>query len=105
MTTFENGGKRVVVAEAFEQICPSAELEVAKIYAEGELRYGAYNWAKGSPQHNIIRHMKRHLNLWLSGDRSEAHLAKVLWGVMSLIHYETKCKCHIESIRREEVTR
>lgn len=93
-TVFEGGAKREVVSEACEMICPTALFQVAAIYSEGELRYGRWNWAHGMPTWTIFRHLFRHLLLWKRGDRTESHLAKVLWGVCTLIHYESECECH-----------
>lgn len=55
---------------------------LGKIFVEG-LRYGKDNWKKGvndpEYQEERLEHAMRHLFLWKEGDRSEDHLAKVMW--------------------------
>lgn len=47
--------------------------------------------------------MKRHLNLWLSGNREEDHLAKVVWGIGELMHDETDGTCqHFNMLLKSE---
>lgn len=57
-------------------------LELGKIFIEG-LRYGKNNWKKGvndkEYQEERLEHAMLHLIKWKEGDRSEAHLAKVMW--------------------------
>lgn len=57
-------------------------LELGKIFVEG-LRYGRDNWKKGvydkTYQEERLEHAMLHLLKWKEGDRSEQHLAKVMW--------------------------
>jgi len=57
-------------------------LELGKIFIEG-LRYGRDNWKKGvndkEYQEERLEHAMLHLLKWKEGDRSEQHLAKVMW--------------------------
>lgn len=55
---------------------------LGQIFREG-LRYGKDNWKKGvndkEYQEERLEHALNHLFLWKEGDRSEDHLAKVMW--------------------------
>lgn len=57
-------------------------MALGEIFIEG-LRYGKNNWRKGvndpEYQEERLEHALRHLMLWKEGDRSENHLAKVMW--------------------------
>lgn len=71
------------VSPGIDQI-PFESLEaLGEIFAEGEEKYGRDNWKKGIGdrpyQEERARHALRHLYLWVNGDRSEPHLAKVMW--------------------------
>ena len=41
------------------------------------------------PVHDLLNHALRHVYLYLSGDRSEAHLPHAAWGLLAAIHSET----------------
>lgn len=57
-------------------------LRLGKIFVEG-LRYGKDNWKKGvhdkEYQEERLEHAMLHLIKWKEGDRTEDHLAKVMW--------------------------
>lgn len=57
-------------------------LRLGKIFVEG-LRYGRDNWKKGvhdkEYQEERLEHAMLHLIKWKEGDRTEDHLAKVMW--------------------------
>lgn len=57
-------------------------MRLGKIFVEG-LRYGRDNWKQGvndeEYQRERLEHALRHLMLWTNGDRTEDHLAKVMW--------------------------
>lgn len=57
-------------------------IRLGKIFIEG-LRYGRDNWKKGvndkEYQEERLEHTLRYIFLWKEGDRSEDHLAKVMW--------------------------
>lgn len=98
---FPSGFTRKVVPEAYHLICPELERRVSLICAEGLAKYRDNKIIEadvttaryGGPPDNIVRHMKRHLNLWLSGNREEDHLAKVAWAIQELMHAETNGVC------------
>jgi hypothetical protein len=57
-------------------------LRLGKIFVEG-LRYGRDNWKRGvhdiEYQEERFEHAMLHLIKWREGDRTEDHLAKVMW--------------------------
>ena len=72
---------------AFELISPFALKRLAVIYQKGSHKYPARNWEKGIPMSRVIRSALRHINDYLTGDRSEDHLACAAWNLCALIHY------------------
>jgi len=72
-----NMGKRFIPRSALNRL--------GEVFIEG-LRYdvnGETNWKKGvfddEYQHERLEHALDHLWKWIEGDRSEDHLAKVMW--------------------------
>lgn len=55
---------------------------------EGAGKYGNRNWEKGQPFSRVIESMLRHAFQYQDGDRSEDHLAAVLFNAGALCHFE-----------------
>lgn len=99
--TLDTGAVRVPVQEHFHAVCPQLERRVALICAEGFKSYPdtesraelSSGITKGLPLYNTMKHARRHLNLWLSGDRNEDHLGKVAWAIARIMHQESDCRC------------
>lgn len=87
---FSSGARREVLEYKYDTIPPCAMRRLAKVYYEGAQRYGDVNWQKGIPSSNLINHAVNHLMLWLEGNRDEDHLAKVVWGMFTLMYNESK---------------
>lgn len=87
---FSTGAVRSTDADnvRYDLISPIALDEIAKTYAEGSAKYGDHNWLKGMPVSDLLNHSLRHVYMFLSGDRSEPHLAHAGWGLMAAIHSE-----------------
>ncbi len=87
---FTTGAMRSSVAESlrYDLISPIAIEALAATYAEGSAKYGDFNWEKGMPVSDLLNHALRHLYKFLSGDRSEPHLAHAMWNVGAAIHSE-----------------
>ena len=70
-----NMGKRFIPRVALNRL--------GAIFLEGWIKYGPDNWKKGvfddEYQHERLEHALDHLWRWVEGDRSEDHLAKVMW--------------------------
>jgi dATP/dGTP diphosphohydrolase len=56
----------------------------------GAKKYGDGNFLKGFPDDSLIQSMDRHWAQYLDGDRTEDHLAALLFGVNSLMLNEKK---------------
>lgn len=51
----------------------------------GATKYGKGNWRLGQPEETIEESTDRHWAQWLDGDRSEDHLAAVMFGLNQLM--------------------
>ena len=87
---FSTGAVRSADAEGtrYDLITPIGLRRVAETYAEGAAKYGDNNWLKGMPINDLLNHALRHIYLYLSGDRSEDHLAHASWGLLASCHSE-----------------
>lgn len=72
----------------YDLISPIGLRRLAETYAEGAKKYGDCNWELGFPVGDIFNHLQRHINEFLSGDRSEDHLAHAAWGLFAAMHFE-----------------
>ena len=63
-------------------------VRLAALYGRGARKYGPHNYQKGIPLKRVYQSLRRHLNQWRRGDRSEDHLAAVAWNAFALIYYE-----------------
>jgi Domain of unknown function (DUF5664) len=72
----------------YDLISPIALERVAQTYDKGAKKYGEHNWLRGFPISDLLNHAIRHQYLYLSGDRSEDHLAHAAWGLFAAIHSE-----------------
>jgi hypothetical protein len=104
LKVFDTGAVRTKDAdgERYDLISPVALEAVARIYAEGAEKYGDHNWEKGFSINDLVKHALRHWRLYASGDRSEDHLAKCIWGFMAAKHSEV-CWPHLNQQMRREV--
>lgn len=71
----------------------SALRRLAKIYEEGAKVYGPASYLRRDrhiPYSVVYNHLMNHLTLWLDGDDSEDQLAKVAWGVFTLMVLEVE---------------
>lgn len=69
-------------------IDPIAMHRLAALLERGARKYGRDNWQKGAPLSRQFASIMRHLLAWAFGDRSEDHLAAVLFGAMTLMRFE-----------------
>ncbi len=54
---------------------------LAQHYENGARKYADRNWEKGLPLSRYIDSAERHMNAFKDGNRSEDHLAAILWNV------------------------
>ena len=69
-------------------ISPHGLLRLARRYEEGAEQKGDRNWEKGFPISRCIDSALRHLTQYMSGDRTEDHLAAVAWQMFGAMHFE-----------------
>jgi len=89
-TEFETGAVRSgdAQSERYDLISPIGMRRLAATCHEGAQKYSDFNWERGMPVHDLLNHGLRHLNLYLSGDRSEDHLAHAAWNCFAAMHSE-----------------
>lgn len=87
---FSTGAVRSSDADSvrYDLISPIALRRLAETYAEGAKKYGPNNWLKGIPVSDLLNHALRHINLWMSDDCTEDHLAHAVWNLCSIMHFE-----------------
>jgi len=76
----------------FDLIPIEPMFRVALRYTEGAKKYSERNWEKGIPVSQYVSSALRHLYQYLAGDRSEDHLAAVIFNIMAIMHHEEKIK-------------
>jgi hypothetical protein len=91
---YESGYSRSDDVPAFDLIEPAFITAMAEVMSEGEKLHGKDNWKRATPDEQgvTVRHLMGHLMRWLTGDRSEPHLAKVAIGAMFLHYHDHKCE-------------
>lgn len=72
----------------YDLISVLALTRLAHHLRKGAEKYTARNWEKGMDYSRLYSSALRHLMQWASGDRSEDHLAAVLFNVMALTHFD-----------------
>ncbi len=88
--TFETGAVRSSdrVGERYDLISPIGLRRLAMTCHEGAEKYSDYNWEKGMPISEMLNHAVSHIYSYLSGDRSEDHLAHAAWNMFGAMHSE-----------------
>jgi len=61
---------------------------VAQLYQRGAEKYSSRNWQKGIPISRFYASGFRHLMQWAEGDRTEDHLAAVVFNVFGIMWTE-----------------
>ena len=76
--------------ERYDLISPIGLRRLAQTCHEGAEKYSDYNWEKGMPISEMLNHGVAHIYAYLSGDRSEDHLAHAAWNMFGAMHSEEK---------------
>jgi hypothetical protein len=95
----DHGGERVKSVTGAEReaptgkgrfdLLPALALErLAQHYEAGARKYQVRGWEKGLPLARFVDSAFRHLVQFMKGDRTEDHLAAVLWNVAGYIWTE-----------------
>lgn len=88
---FSTGMQRSAAVEhlKFTSIHPVFMVALARTLAEGADKYSDGNWELGCDVVDNLNHVMGHINGYLSGDRSEPHLAHAACGLMFAIVNDT----------------
>jgi hypothetical protein len=70
----------------YDLISPIGLAALARTYAEGAAKFGAFNWENGMPVTDLLNHAIAHVYKFLGGDRTEDHLAHAAWNLLGAIH-------------------
>ena len=84
------GGKQSASAYAFHLCDTGALLALAETMQKGAAKYQRDNWRK-IPFEEHFNHMLIHYYAWLSGDRSDDHLAHMFCRAM-MLYATAKCE-------------
>jgi hypothetical protein len=82
----------------FDLIPPLSLKRVADLYAKGALKYSEFNWRAGIPYSRCYSSILRHLFQWASGDKEEDHLAAVVFGCLSIMHFESTGRTELDDM-------
>jgi len=63
----------------YDLIPALAMRRLAELYERGAEHYGDNNWKKGQPLSSYTDSLMRHTNNLTAGERSEDHLASIMW--------------------------
>ena len=70
----------------YDLISPIGIERLARTYAEGAAKFGAFNWENGMPVGDLLNHALAHIYKFLGGNRDEDHLAHAAWNLLGAIH-------------------
>lgn len=76
----------------FDLIPMYAIKRLAIHYENGAAKYADRNWEKGIPLHRYVNSAFSHLGAFMDGDRTEDHLAAILWNVAGYIWTEREMR-------------
>jgi hypothetical protein len=85
---YETGAVRSADCEdtRYDLISPIGLAALARTYAEGAAKFGAYNWENGMPVTDLLNHAIAHIYKFLGGDRSEDHIGHATWNLIGVSH-------------------
>lgn len=91
---FVTGSRRDVDDDKgrFDLLPPLCIRRVAQLYQRGSAKYGDNNWRLGQPMSRALSSMLRHAFQFAEGERSEDHLAAVVWNAFTLMYTEEMIK-------------
>ena len=90
--TFETGAKRDSnYNKSFvHNLLGYTRLRFGYLMTKGAQSYGDGNWLKGLPTECYLESVDRHLAKYMNGDRTEDHLASILFGIQGCMINEQK---------------
>lgn len=98
---FPSGAKRDTQENKprYDLISPFALTRLAHLMSRGAEKYGEHNWSKGMPISRFYSSGLRHLMQFALGDKSEDHLAAVLFNIMAIIHFEEIGRADLDDMK------
>lgn len=76
----------------FDLIPPLVNLEIARVYTKGAVKYGDRNWEQGIRYSRLYSAAQRHLTEFCLGNRIDEigthHLANAIVNLQMLLHFE-----------------
>lgn len=75
----------------FDLIPPLLWRRLAAHYEKGAVKYDDHNWTKGIPSSRAMDSMLRHNNQYREGDRTEDHLAAIVFNAAVIMFNEDVC--------------
>lgn len=92
--TFETGAQRDrgALKPRPDLISPYALERLGMLLARGAEKYEARNWERGMPVSVFAESLFRHLMQYMQGDRTEDHLAAIMFNAQGIIHFEELAK-------------
>lgn len=82
------GSKEAEFPARYDLITPIGLRRLAETCGEGAVKYKPHNWVAGMPISSMLNHALAHLNAYLTGDRSEDHMAHAAWNLFGVMHFE-----------------
>lgn len=70
----------------YDLISPIGLEALARTYAEGAKKFGAFNWENGMPVTDLLNHAIAHIYKFLGGNRDENHLGHAAWNLLGAVH-------------------
>lgn len=81
-----------ILSKVLSEHSPTCAIRQLQITLQGEtvriVKSGDRNWEKGLPLHRFIESAYRHLNQFMDSERSEDHLAAIIWNIAGYMHTE-----------------
>lgn len=90
--TFASGAMRDIDNDKprYELIPVEALKRLAALYAAGAKKYSEDNWRKGMPYRRVYASLLRHMFAFAEGEKTEDHLASIVFNAMALMYYQEK---------------
>lgn len=76
----------------YDLLSPFVLRRLAVIFEEGTKKYAERNWEKGISFSRVLDSALRHLVQYLEGLEDEDHLARCVWNLCALLHYDEAIK-------------
>jgi hypothetical protein len=86
----------------YELIPVTALKRVALHYTNGARKYDDDNWSKGIPFRRIYGSLMRHCYAFGEGEKSEDHLAAIVFNAMAIMHFQETGRTDLDDMPKYE---